>query len=206
MMNKKLSALLLSAALMAGAGLSANAATTSSQTLSATLASFAIITPDPTAVLASSIDPSTGALSNAMTSKFDVTLNAPQTLYVSASANSSTVAQNAFFKNSGNTYVVLTQTTAQPTVAAITDAKAATPVAANNANVIAYQVTGVTLTGATTAPPTYNTTTNQYEIAGQPGITVATTTISTTVVPATFSYADSSGIYQATVTLSTSAT
>lgn len=205
-MNKKLSALLFSAVLIAGTGLGANAATTSSQVLSATLAAFAIITPDPTAVLAANIDPSTGALSNAMTSKFNVTLNAPQTLYVSASANSSTTPQTGFFQNAGSTYVVLTQTTAPPTVAAITDAKAATPVAANNPNVIAYKVTGVTLTGASTGTPTYNNSSNQYEIAGLPGITVATTTISTAVVPTTFSYNDSSGIYQATVTLSTSAT
>lgn len=209
MNTKKIPKLLLATTMMLGlTGLmnGAFAATSATQTLSCTLGAYVNITPDNTAVLSGTIDPDTGNLSNALTSKFDVQLNSPQTLYLRANANSSTTTEKAFFQNGANIYVVLANIGNKPTVAAITDAKAATPVAANNANVIAYNVTGVVMTGATTSAPTYNATSNQYEISGLPGTSKATTTIASTAVPTTYSYVDTAGTYQAIVTLSSSAT
>lgn len=209
MNTKKLSKLLLATTLMfglTGVMMSAQAATSATQTLQATLGSFVDITPDNTAVLSATIDTTTGNLSNTLVSKFDIELNGATTLYLRANADSSTTTEQAFFENGSDVFVVLTNTVNKPTVAAITDAKSATPDALNNANVMAYNVTGVVLTGATTAAPTFNSTSSQYEIAGEAGVSNAATTIATTVVPTTYSYLDTAGTYQAIVTLSSSPT
>lgn len=206
--TKKLSRLLLATTLMVGlgAGMSAQAATVATQTLQCTLAAYVNITPDNSAVTSATIDGDTGALSNPLTSKFNIQLNADQNLYLRASAASSSSTERAFFKNGADTYVVLAHTTNKPTVAAITDAKSATPTAANNSNVIAYKVTGITLTGATTAAPTYDVPTSQYTIAGKAGATAATTTIGTVAEANTYSYNDTAGTYQSIVTLTSSPT
>lgn len=204
MINKKLAGLLLVPLIGATMGM-ANAATPSaSQTLSVTLGSLVNITTDG-GVTTASMDVDTGNLSTALTSKFKIQTNQAQTLYVNATTASSTTPNTvAFFKQGANIYVVLSNigATQKPTDAAITDCKAATPNPDNNSNAIAYNVTGVTLTGATTTTPTYDATKNQYVISANPGQTSATTTIATTALPTTYSYMDTAGTYQAVVTLS----
>lgn len=201
---------LLAALLIMGACCSinqANAATSATQTLSATLGSYVDISPDNTAVLTGTIDPNTGNLNQNLTSKFNIRLNSNTTLYLRATALSSTTTEQAFFKNGSNIYVTLANTTNKPTVAAITNAKSATPDDTQNANVIAYPITGVTMSGTSASvTPNYNATTNQYEIAALTGASGATTTISQTVVPNTYSYLDTAGTYQAVVTLTSSPT
>lgn len=203
MINKKLAGLLLLPALAAGINVSHAISNTASQTLQATLGTYLDITPvTDGAVTNTTIAPDTGALANALVSKFQVNLNTDsQTLYLQATTAGAAGNVNALFQQGGNTYVVFSNTSSGklPTAAAITDCKSATPTAANNANAIAYPISSVALTNSGTA--TYNTTKNQYDVSVNGGTTVATTTTGTTPYTNTYSFQDNAGTYQAIMTL-----
>ena len=207
MKHRKLLLSFLTVGLLSTMGV-ANAATeTATQVLQCTLGSYVNITPDFEAVTSSTINPDNGNLLSSLISKFDIEVNSEQTLYLRANAESSTTNEKAFFKNGSDVFVVLAHKDLKPLVASINDAKTSNPTATNNPNVIAYKVTGVTLTGASeSSTPNFNADTSQYEISAKPGKTVATTTIGTAVVPATYSYLDNAGTYQAVVTLTTAET
>ncbi len=133
---------------------------TASQTLQATLGTYLDITPVTSgAVTTTTITPDTGALAAALVSKFQVNLNTDsQALYLQATTAGAAGNVNALFQQGGQTYLVLANTTTGkvPTAAAIADCKAAAPVAANNANAIAYPIASVSLDNSGTA--TYDAT------------------------------------------------
>ncbi len=207
-MKKKLLTTTLIMGALAISGV-ANAATPSAtQQLQCTLGAYINITPDNTAVTSATINVDSGVLSNPLTSKFNIQLNSPQTLYLRANALSkSNTNEKAFFQNGTDVYVILAHTTNKPTVAAMNNAKSGSAAADQNPNVIAYKVTGVTLGGTSSdVTPSYDEDSYQYEIAALPGLSSATTTIATSIAPNTYSYLDTAGTYQAVVTLSSSST
>lgn len=204
MLNKKLAGLLLIPALAATMNASHAIGGSASQTLTATLASYVDIEPNPVgAVTATTITPATGNLATAFVSKFIVTLNdAAQDIYLQATTASATnPTEVAFFEQGGNTYAILSNTTLGklPTTAAVADCKVAAPTAADNANAIAYPMATVVVDNGGTA--TYDNTKNQYTVAANPGMSNLTATSGTVPVANTYSYADTAGTYQAIVTL-----
>lgn len=206
--NKLLSSLFLLGIMLVSSTGMANAVTpTATQTIEATLGAYVDVTPDSSAMTKTTIDPDTGNLAAALTSKFKVKLNSDQVMYLRANVQSDTTNELAFFKNGEQVSIVLGHVTNKPTVASINNAKAPTAEASQNPNVIAYNVANITLDGASSGEtPTYQTDSSQYTINAKPGLTTATTTISTTVNPSTYSFLDTAGTYSAIVTLTTSAT
>ncbi len=144
MINKKLAGLLIIPAMLAALNASHAISNTASQTLQATLGTYLDITPVTSgAVTTSTIAPDTGALAAALVSKFQVNLNTDsQALYLQATTAGAAGNVNALFQQGANTYVVFSNTATGkiPTAAAISDCKAASPAAANNANAIAYPI------------------------------------------------------------------
>lgn len=203
MINKKLAGLLAIPAILGTINASHALSNTASQTLQATLGTYLDITAVTSgAVTSTTIAPDTGALATALISKFQVNLNTDsQQLYLQGSTTGAAGAVNALFQQSGQTYVVFSNTTSGklPTAAAIADCKTAAPTAANNANAIAYPIASVALTNSGTA--TYDGTKNQYNVTVNGGTTVATTTTGTTPYTNTYSFADNAGTYQAVMTL-----
>lgn len=199
------SAIILNSLFLIG---NAHAATSATQVLQCNLNGFVNITANDSASLTTNIIPETGLLEAPLTSKFDIQSNSDQTLYLRAKIkNNGNTDELAFFKKGADMYVLLGHSTNKPTPIAITDAKSPTAAADKNANVIAYKVTGVTLTGASaSSTPVFKTESGQYEIEAKAGASQATTTISTAVDASTYSFADTSGTYLAEVTLTTSAT
>ncbi len=203
MINKKLAGLMILPALIATLNVSHAISNTASQTLQATLGTYLDITPVTAgAVTTTTITPDTGALAAALVSKFQVNLNTDtQNLFLQAKTTGSTGDVNALFQQGSQTYVVFSNTATgkQPTAAAIADCKAAAPVAANNANAIAYPIASVNLDNTGTA--TYDATKNQYNVSVKGGTTIATTTTGTTPYSGTYSFLDNAGTYQAIMTL-----
>ncbi len=203
MFNKKLAGLLILPAMLATLNASHAISNTASQTLQATLGTYLDITPVTSgAVTTTTITPDTGALAAALVSKFQVNLNTDsQALYLQATTAGAAGNVNALFQQGGQTYLVLANTTTGkvPTAAAIADCKAAAPVAANNANAIAYPIASVSLDNSGTA--TYDATKNQYSVTANGGTTIATTTTGTAPYSGTYSFQDNAGTYQAIMTL-----
>ncbi len=203
MINKKLAGLLIIPAMLAALNASHAISNTASQTLQATLGTYLDITPVTSgAVTTTTIAPDTGALAAALVSKFQVNLNTDsQALYLQATTAGAAGNVNALFQQGANTYVVFSNTATGkiPTAAAISDCKAASPAAANNANAIAYPIASVALTNSGTS--TYDAAKNQYNITVNGGTTVATTTTGTTPYTGTYSFQDNAGTYQAIMTL-----
>ncbi len=176
------------------------------QILRATLAPFVDIKAE-TDIQTKTIDPSTGNLDNAFSSIFTIRANDEIDLYLTAKADTANGFEQAFFKKAGVVYVILTNTTKKPVVAALNDIKTGTAIPANNANAIAYPVTGITIGGATEGvEPQYNDSKSQYEFKVNPGITTATTTISSSVDSTTYSFDDNAGTYEAHITLTDTTT
>lgn len=203
---KLLSTLLFAGAFALGASQGAFAATSASQTCTGTLGTMKqVITNGGN--IAATIDSDTGTLSAAFTPAFRITTNtnSSQSMLLSSTCNTSTVAQNAFFGDgdAGTTYIVLTNNTVLPTAAAVTDAKATTPVPANNGNVIVYGLTPVSDVECD-LDYTWNNTNKNWDAA----LTNKGNTDTSLTVPAaapkslTYSYDDEPGSYQATITLS----
>ena len=139
---------LLSALLIAGiVGLNAQngalAATSASQTLTATLGVLKQVTTNG-GTIASTIDPETGNLQTSFTPGFRIRTNtaSSQTLDLYATcAGATTPNIQSFFEQGGTQYITLANTTVVPSDAEVADAQAASPVDTQNANVIAYAVT-----------------------------------------------------------------
>ncbi len=203
MINKKLAGLLILPAILGTINTSHALSNTASQNLQATLDTYLDITALTSgAVLTTTIAPDTGNLAAALVSKFQVNLNTDnQQLYLQATTASSTGNVNALFQQGIEVYMIFSNTTTGklPLTAAITDCKAATPVAANNANAIAYPIASVELTNGGSL--NFDATKNQYNITVNGGSTIATTTTGTTPYANTYSFADNAGTYQAIMTL-----
>lgn len=203
MINKKLAGLLLVPLMGATMGMSQAATPSASQTLSATLGSLINITANG-GVISTSMNVDTGNLAAPLTPAFSVQTNGAQSLYLQAATASSTVANEvAFFEQGSQVYVILSNIASGqlPTTAAVANCKVASPDATLNPNAIAYNVTGVVLTGASTSTPVFDAVKNQYDVNVNAGETEAVTTIATTALPTTYSYLDTAGTYQAVVTL-----
>ena len=125
----------------------------------------------------------------------------PTILELDTNGVKSNYLTSSFSVQGGQTYLVLANTTTGkvPTAAAIADCKAAAPVAANNANAIAYPIASVSLDNSGTA--TYDATKNQYSVTANGGTTIATTTTGTAPYSGTYSFQDNAGTYQAIMTL-----
>ncbi len=203
MINKKLAGLLILPAIIATLNASHAVSNTASQTLQATLGTYLDITALTSgAVTSTTISPDTGALTAALVSKFQINLNTDnQALYLQATTTGASGSVNALFEQGSQTYVVFSNTAAgkQPTAAAISDCKAAAPVAANNANAIAYPIASVALDNSGTS--TYDAAKNQYNVTVNGGTTIATTTTGTTPYANTYSFQDNAGTYEAVMTL-----
>lgn len=203
MINKKLAALMLVPAMIAGIGTSHAISNTASQTLQCTLGTYLDIQPVTSgAVTTTTIAPDTGNLAAALVSKFAINLNTDaQTLYLQGNTTGAAGVTNALFQQGANQYVVFSNTTVGklPTAAAITDVKSAAPTAANNSNAIAYPIASVALTNSGTS--VYDPLKNQYTLVANSGSTTATTTTGTTPYTNTYSYNDNAGTYQAIMTL-----
>lgn len=196
---------LLSALLLAGIlGLSANvgalAATSASQTLTATLATMKKVTTNG-GTINSTINPDDGNLQTAFSPGFRIETNtaANQTLDLSATCQGATT-QQAIYDRSGTRYIILANTTVVPTDAAIADCKVASPTEASNANAISYAVTEPTsiagLSYAWTAPSKWVATLSKK------GKTDTSLTIPSALpYSGTYSGDDEAGSYVAVVTL-----
>lgn len=201
-----LATLLLGGALLLCSAQVTYAATTASQTVTGTLAAMQQVVTNGGNITAT-IDPDTGTLSAAFTPGFTITTNtaSSQPMTLTSTCNTTTVAQNAFFGNgsAGTTFIVLTNNTVLPTVAAVTDAKSGSPTPANNADVIVYGITPPS-TIAGQLVYTWNNTNQNWDIA----LTHKGNTNTSVTVPAaapkasTYSFDDDPGNYQATITLS----
>ena len=201
-MNKKLLAASLLAGGMVFTGVGVNAAECGTQIIRATLAEFASIKPDNSVVCATQIDPDDGDLNAALQSKFDVKLNYAPDLKLSATAESTTGDEVAFFKKGSDVYIVLANITNKPTTAAIGDIVGGSPAAANNSNAISYKISGLNLTGALSGKtPVFNT--DCYEIEGAPGISTVVTNVDVTALADTYDLTDTAGTYEAEVKLCT---
>ena len=183
----------------------AQAETFDTQILRATLAPFVDIKAE-TDIQTKTIDPATGNLDTGFSSVFTIRANDNVDLYLTAKADTENGPEKAFFKKDGIVYVILTNTTKKPTGSALADIRTGTAIPSNNANAIEYPVSGVEIAGATTVEPQYNDGKNQYEFKVNPGITTATTTISSSVDSTTYSFDDNAGVYEAHVTLTDTTT
>ncbi len=182
------------------------AATTASQTVTGTLGPVKqIITNGGN--IAATIDPTTGSLSTALTPGFRMITNTnlSQNVRMTSTCNTTGGAQNAFFGdgNTGTTFLVLTNSTILPTVAAVTDAKSGGPTPAINAEAIVYAINKPADIPGHLAY-TWDNVNKYYNAA----LTNKINTDTLLTIPAaapragTFSTADSDGAYQATITLS----
>ncbi len=183
----------------------AQAETFDTQILQATLAPYIDIKAE-TNIQTKTIDPATGNLDSGFSSVFTIRANDEANLYLTAKADTANGFEKAFFKKDGIVYVILTNTTKKPAVAALTDIKTGTAVPANNANAIAYPVSNIEISGATDVTPQYDDGKSQYEFKVNPGVTTATTTISSNVDSTTYSFDDNAGTYEAHVTLTDTTT
>lgn len=197
--------LLASLLVFAATCMCVQAETFDTQILRATLPAFVDIKAE-TDIQTKTIDPATGNLDSGFSSVFTIQANDKVDLYLTAKADTEAGYDKAFFKKAGVVYVILTNTAKKPTTAALADIKTGSAVPANNPNAIAYPVTGVNIAGATTVEPQYNDGKNQYEFTVNPGVTTATTTISTAVDSTTYSFDDNAGTYEAYVTLTDTTT
>ncbi len=201
-MNKKLLTTML---VLGAASLGVQAETFDTQILRATLAPFVDIKAE-TDIQTKTIDPETGNLDSGFSSIFTIRSNAETDLYLTAKADTQNGYEQAFFKKAGVVYVILTNTEKKPAGSALADIRTGTAIPSNNANAIAYPVSGVEIAGATTVEPQYNDGKNQYEFKVNPGVTTATTTISSSVDSTTYSFDDNAGTYEAHVTLTDTTT
>ena len=202
---KLLTTLLFAGAFALGTAQGAFAATTASQTCTGTLGQMKKVV-DFGGNIGSVINTDTGVLETTFNPTFRMTTNTSNAtaLILSSTCNTSTVAQNAFVGDgaSNTTFLVLTNNTILPTVAAVNDAKAAVPVDTQNPNVIAYPITKPADI-ATQLAYTWNAAA-YYDAS----LTHSGNTDTALIVPAaaakanTYSFDDGPGAYQATVTLS----
>lgn len=155
--------------------------------------------------ISATINETTGDLSAALTPAFRLTTNtsAPINVRMTSTCNTTTIVQNAFSGDGGvgTTFLILTNNTVLPTIAAVDDAKGAA-VPAQNANVIAYAITPTALVPAELSYTWDNA--NQYYngVLTHKGGTDTLLTTQTAPKAGTFSIADVDGVYQATIILS----
>jgi len=180
----------------------ANAATTASQTVNATLAALKSIVGKGTG-LSGTIDPDTGIVT-ALAPSFTMTTNTNSalTLQLSATAPSTTTPQQALTNYAGHlgTYIVLANTTVPAVAAAITDITGG--VLTSNANAIAFPFTpqatvaGQLTLGAWNAGGSYWPYTLTHK-----GNTDANNAIAGTALASSYDTNDEPGTYQATITM-----
>jgi len=206
--NKKLllSALLLAGVLSLNAGQGAFAASTASQTVTGTLGQMKTVIANG-GNIGSSINPDDGTLTTAFSPAFRLTTNsnAATPVRLTATCNTTTVAQNAFSGDgaTGTTFLTLTNNTVLPIIAAVTDAQSASPTPATNADVISYAITKPADVPSQLVYTWDNT--NKYYNASltHKGNTDTSLTVPSALPkPNTYSFDDDAGSYQATVTLS----
>jgi len=180
----------------------ANAATTASQTVSATLAALKSIVGKGTG-LTGTIDPDTGIVT-ALAPSFTITTNTSSalTLQLSATAPSSTTPQQALTNYAGHlgTYIVLANITVPALAAAITDITAGT--LASNANAIAFPFTPQATVAGQITIGTWNAPGNYWPYTlTHKGNTDANNAISGTALASSYTTDDEPGTYQATITM-----
>ncbi len=202
---RKTTKLLASLFTLSTACLCVQAETFDTQILRATLPAYVDIKAE-TDVQTKTIDPATGALDSGFSSVFTIQANDKVDLYLTAKADTQNGFDKAFFKKNGIVYVILTNTGKKPAASAIADIRTGTAIPSNNANAIAYPVTGVNISGATSVEPQYNDGKDQYEFSVNPGVTMATTTVSPAVDSTTYSFDDNAGTYEAHITLTDTTT
>lgn len=206
-MNKKLfiSTLLLTSIMSVSMfTMDAKAATSASQTVTATLGTTKSVQTNG-GTIASTIDDD-GNLLTSLTPAFLIITNtaASQNMTLTATANvSGGTTVNAFSGNGTTNYLTLTNNTVLPAAAAVTNAQSASPVVASNANVITYPMTIPTTTTGVISY-TWNSTSSLWNIAlTNKGNLTQTYTIPTGAAKSgTYSGDDEAGAYKATLTLS----
>ena len=201
---KVLSTLLFAGAFAISAQQGAYAALSASQTVTATLGTTrAVVTYGGN--ITSTIDDA-GSLVTAFTPGFEIMTNsaASQALTLKATVVSSDAGvQDAFFGNGTADYIVLANDTIKPTAAAITDAKATTPVETANPNCIAYSVNNPSNIGGQLTY-TWNVGGKYWDMTlTHKGDTYTSLTIPAGAArPLTYSGDDEAGAYKATITMS----
>lgn len=205
-MKKKLIAIAALSAVIVGFNVQTSfAATTASQTVTATLPVIKSVT-GKNIGLAANIDGDTGALSSTLTPSFTIRTNttSSQTLYLTALAPYSGGTEQALATSNGLTIALAnTDPLNLPTQAAIQNVTGGSPVQANNSNVIGYNfIPQASTTGL--ALGTWDGTNKRFPYTlTKRGTTSLDNTISTTAIANTYSTDyDNAGDYKATVTLS----
>lgn len=203
MKKKILTTLLLAGVITLGSAQMGFAATTATQTLTASLGTMKKVMTNG-GTISSSIDTDTGNLVTTFSPGFRIQTNTNSALgltLTSTCVGGST--QNAIYDRSGTRYIILANATVPPTDAAIGDCKQATPTAAQNANAISYAVTEPSdIAGQ--LDYTYNATNANWDVS----LTHKGQTDTSLSIPAgaaatnTYSYDDEAGTYTAAVTLS----
>lgn len=183
-------------------------ATTFQQTLTTTVPASVNVTSINTGSATGTINATTGN-SSSPSASFRLQTNGADTNYTYVVQAKLLVTggtqQNAYAQIGGQAYILLgnNSPTHYPTPAAVMNIKGGTPVAANNANVIAYPVTN-TLTNLSSATLTNNTAYGGLCYIVKTGTSKNGTlvqTVGTAPLANTYSFSnDRAGVYQATVT------
>lgn len=159
---------------------------------------------DTSGTITSTITPSTGQLVTALIPSFYIKTNkkSSQNLTFSAATNTQSGLENAIFNILTNKYIILSNSTHPPTVAAINNIKTGCPTICDNANAIAYKINDPpSQSGILTV--TYNNTNKNWDLVlTKKGTTSTSITIpSGSPLSGSYSVQDRAGSYQATVTL-----
>ena len=202
MINKRLAAVLTISAMLFCAGL-AKAADCECQAkgeVTATLADLCELTTNG-GNLSAIINQSTGALDHALTPSFKLISSKPHSVEITANIVTTGGVENAFFERSSTRYLLLANTHSlrKPTPTDVSNAKAVI-ILQVNANVIAYPVSSVTASGATTGALTFST--DHYHINANSGTTAFTLTTGTTPRTNSFTTNDHPGQYKAEILIS----
>jgi|GEM_PF-3080220 len=209
-MNKKMATALMIPVIAAGIGMAKavdEECASASAILSATLQEECTLIFESGSIGAI-INPATGGLDAAFTPKFKlVTNNEEHKLVMTATVEDNIgVKKNAFAKEGSVDYIVLGNTKHRPTDAAITNALGAAPAAASNDNVIAYPVTSVVMSGASTGSLVFDTPAHAFETTtinpAKSGTSYITLTTGVSARANTYSdTTDTAGVYKAELTL-----
>lgn len=158
--------------------------------------------------LSACINPMTGNLDAPFTPKFKLITNgAKHKLVLKATDEDNTGAKrDAFAKEGGKDYIALANNKVKPTSAAIMNALGAAPFAVSNDNAIAYTVSSVTMSGASSGNLVFDAANKQFETSAADPAKAGTTfiTLTTGIVPRTNTYSDTTdfaGDYKAELTL-----
>lgn len=201
--NKNLLPMIILASIIAfGTSRLAIAATSASQTITATLGINKKVV-DNGGNLKARILPTSGNLDTALTPGFKITTNTSSALSLELGAFcDGDTTQNAVYDRGGSRLIILANTTVRPTDAAISNCKAALPTPSLNANAISYPITEPSnIAGQLTY--VYNPAKALWDAT----LTHKGNTYTNLTIPAaapligTFSEEDRDGYYLATVTL-----